>query len=322
MLMRTEALCGLFGIAVAVASAGCSVGPDGRQILNSSAPPATREYHTLAAQEEATPSTPEAPPVAPSQGAEAPPTAAPTPPAEPVAPTPSPDVLQQLYRKASQTYAGMDSYIVRLKRREQVAGKDCPPETLMFTFRKKPYSVHFRFLDGESKGREVVYVKDQHEDKIHTLTAAGDVPFMGPGQRISLAPDSALVRARSRYPITEAGIGSLIDHFGQALAYKDRNGNGVLRYLGPQKRADYDRPLQCVEQMIPAGKEEATPQGGRRLWYFDPASGLPVLVVSKDTNGKEVEYYCYDRFEYPVKLDDADFDPEQLWKTKSSALPH
>jgi hypothetical protein len=176
--------------------------------------------------------------------------------------------------------------------------------------------VHFKFIEGDGRGREVVYVKGQHDDKIHTLTAPGDVPFMGGGQRISLAPDSPLVRARSRYPITEAGIGSLITHFGQVLALKDRNGKCVLRYLGPQKRPEYEAPLECVEQTIPAGSEEANPQGGRRVWYFDPSSGLPVLMFSQNKNGKEVEYYCYDRFQYPVKLDDADFDPEQLWKPK------
>jgi len=28
-----------------------------------------------------------------------------------------------------------------------------------------------------------------------------------------------------------------------------------------------------------------------------------------------VEYYCYDRFLFPVALDNKDFDPDELWKT-------
>jgi hypothetical protein len=58
------------------------------------------------------------------------------------------------------------------------------------------------------------------------------------------------------------------------------------------------------------------PKGGRRFWYFDPATGLPVLIVTDDPTGHPVEYYCYDRLQFPVKLDDADFDPERLWKMK------
>jgi hypothetical protein len=37
-----------------------------------------------------------------------------------------------------------------------------------------------------------------------------------------------------------------------------------------------------------------------------------VLLRTLDETGREVEYYCYERFQYPVRLDEDDFNPECL----------
>jgi hypothetical protein len=58
------------------------------------------------------------------------------------------------------------------------------------------------------------------------------------------------------------------------------------------------------------------PHGGRRWLFFDTVSHLPVLMITHDDKDHEAEYYCYDRIQYPVKLDDLDFDPEKLWPGK------
>jgi hypothetical protein len=304
MLSRTSALAG----ALALTSLGCFMGPEGRSrsLANSDTPAPARNYQSMAARESPPPA---APAPAPQVAAAAPMAAAPP----PAPATETVDPLRQLYQKAAERYATFDSYIARFRRQEQVNGKDVPEEIMAFRFRKNPWSVHFKWLDGAGKGREVVYVKGQYEDKIHTLMAAGDMPFTPAGKQIALAPDSPLVLGRCRYPITNAGIGGLIERYGQALAYRDRNGNGILRYLGPQKRPEYPAPLEAVEQTIVPGTEEVMAKGGKRFWYFDPDSNLPVLIITQNPDGHQVEYYCYDRIQYPVKLDDADFDPDRLW---------
>src|SRR5439155_4762609 len=107
--------------------------------------------------------------------------------------------LRQVQRLAAERYAAIDSYIVRLRRREQVSGKGGPEEVLLFKFRKQPWSLYFKWLGQEGAGREVIYVKGQHENKIHTLLAAGDMPLMPAGRRIALVPDSLMVRSASRH---------------------------------------------------------------------------------------------------------------------------
>jgi hypothetical protein len=223
--------------------------------------------------------------------------------------------VRQLHVLAADEYARIDSYIVRLTRREKINGRKRPAEIIQAAFRKEPWSVHFTWLDGEGKGREVVYVKGHHENKIHTLLAAGDMPFAPAGKRIALAPDSPLVRSASRRSITEAGIGNLISRFGALVEANERGERrlGTLGYQGKQKRSEFKEPVECVEQIIPAGVEKDLPRGGRRWWMFDPLRRLPVLIITHDEHGEEVEYYCHDLFQYPVKLDDDDFNPSKLW---------
>jgi hypothetical protein len=232
--------------------------------------------------------------------------------------TDGPSKLRELYNQAAQRFAAIDSYVARLRRREQVKGKDQPEELILFKFRKQPWSVYFKWLGPEGQGREVVYVKGQHGGMIHSLLAAGDMPLAPAGKRMALAPDNIFVRSASRHAITEAGIGVMVEKFGQALEAQERGENkrGLLTYLGPTKRPDYETQLEAVEHRLPSGLEPLLPRGGRRWVFFDPVSRLPVLLITQDDKGHEVEYYCYDRLQYPVRLDDLDFDPDRLWPPK------
>ncbi|MBI1913367.1 MAG: DUF1571 domain-containing protein [Planctomycetes bacterium] len=223
--------------------------------------------------------------------------------------------LRQLHQASTRQYARIDAYIVRLTRREFVKGKLQPEEVLLFKFRKAPLSVYLKWVGQAGRGREVVYVKGQHENKLHTLLAAGDMPFAPAGKRIALSPDSVFVRGASRHSITEAGIGTLIDHFGTLIDALERGDTrqGTLTYLGLQKRPEFIAPVEGVEWKLPPGAEEGLPRGGKRWCFVDPENHLPVLIITHDDRGQEVEYYRYDRFQYPVPLDDTDFDPDKLW---------
>jgi hypothetical protein len=225
------------------------------------------------------------------------------------------DRLRALYRMAAERYAAVDSYIARVHRREQVNGKAKPEEVFLFRYRKQPLSVYFKWIGTEGHGREVVFVQGQHGNKIHTLLAAGDMPLAPAGQRLALAPDSIFVRNASRHSITDAGIGHIIETYGKLLDALDRGDPraGTVKYLGPVKRPEFAAPLEAIERTIPPGVDPDVPRGGRRLCMFDMTARLPVLVDTFDAAGTEVEYYCYDRLQCGVKLDDDDFNPDKLW---------
>jgi hypothetical protein len=222
--------------------------------------------------------------------------------------------LRLLHQQAAARYAGIDAYVVQLRRREQVHGRDKPEELIRFKFRKQPWSVALKWIGSEGQGREVVYVKGQYENKIHTLLARGDMPFAPAGKRIALAPDSIFVRSASRHAITEAGLGNLIERFGQVLEATEKNPQafGTLKYQGLLKRPEFEGQLEAAEQIIPPGVEPHLPRGGRRLWLFDPATHFPAGVLTWDDKSHEVEFYSYEQLQYPVQLDPDDFNPERL----------
>jgi hypothetical protein len=234
----------------------------------------------------------------------------------PSASAPPGERIQSLAHEASAQCHRTSTYIARLRRREEVGGRQKPEEILLFKFRREPFSVYFKWLGEEGKGREVVYVRGRYEDKIHTLLAAGDVPLMPAGRKVALSPDNPLVQAASRHPITHAGICYLVGKYAQ-LAAANLARPGLLRYVGLVSKAELPQSLEVVEQQILTGEEPLLPHGGKRLWMFDGTNHLPVLVSTLDADGHEVEYYCYDRIQFGVPLDDADFNPDVLWPSTS-----
>jgi hypothetical protein len=225
--------------------------------------------------------------------------------------------VRELHRLAAQQIADvrMDSYIMRLKRREVVQGRRKPEEIILVKFRKEPFSVYLKWLGNEAKDREVIYVKGRYDNLIHTKVAAGDILLMPAGKRFSLPPDSILTRSNSRHPITNAGLGHLVDQFGELVAAASRHDPrlGTIKYLGVLNRPEFDTPVEGVIQMLVPGNDPLLPGGGRHLWFFDTKSHLPVLLISHDERQQEVEYYCHDRIMFPVGLVDDDFDPDKLW---------
>jgi hypothetical protein len=228
-------------------------------------------------------------------------------------PLPVEQPLRALYQRAADANAKMDSYIFRLKRREVLAGSKQPEEIIRVEVRREPFSVHLVWLNDKAKGREVIYVRGKFDNKMQVLLSPDD-DFVIFGRRKSLAIDDPLVRASSRHPITETGFGSAIENFGKLVAAVEKGDNrlGTAKYLGLVQRSEFEAKVHAVHQVLPKGSDPLLPKGGQRWWFFDAGNGLPALIITHDLNG-EVEYYCNDYVQSPVRLDDTDFDPKRLW---------
>jgi uncharacterized protein DUF1571 len=226
--------------------------------------------------------------------------------------------MRNLHRQAFQRVLTMDSYAMRLKRREVVNGKKKSEEIILVKFRKEPYSVYLKWVGTEGNQREAVFVKGRYDNKIHTKLAAGDVFLMPAGTRFSLAPDNPLVLANSRHPITEGGLAHLVDQFGTLLDALEKGDTrlGTVKYLGLLKRPEVETTVEGILQILPPGGDPLLPKGGQRLWFFDINQYLPVLIITKDDAGQEVEFYCHDQIDYPIALDDDAFNPDKVWGAK------
>ena len=208
-----------------------------------------------------------------------------------------------------------------MTRREVVAGTAKPDEVMMVKFRKEPWSIHFKWIGKVGQGRDVLYVKGHYENKIHTRLAAGDVPLMPAGMKMSFDLDNPMVRSASRHSIADAGLGACIGHLGARLDAQEHGdtSRGAVKDLGQQKRPEFAQPVRAVEVTLPARAEAELPRGGRRLYFFDPDLHIPMLILTYDDRNQEVEYYHYDRLIAPAGLDADDFNPDKVWTNPKPA---
>lgn len=224
--------------------------------------------------------------------------------------------LRALYRLAADRFAATPGYVARLRRRETVDGKAQPEELLLFKYRKSPPSIWMKWIGDEHKGRELVYVKGQYDNLVHVLPqpdAEGPFHLMS-RHHVEQQADTPHGLGRQRWPVAEVGIAPWIERFGRLVeAFAAGDGAvGGLKYQGSVKRPEYDAAVDAVVHAIPPGLESGLPQGGERLWFFDTRLRLPVLVITRDHSGREVEYYCFDRFYFPVQFQESDFNPSNL----------
>lgn len=230
------------------------------------------------------------------------------------------DALQRLRHAAHTSFNKLPGFTAKLTRRETVAGSPHSEEVLQYKFRASPYSMHLRWIGREAQGRELVYVANTKEDKVHILTARGDGSLLMPaGKRFAFAPTASEIRSQARYDIREGGMGLTVIQFCRLvdLAENDPKAAKRLRYVGKQQRREHPAPLELVEDTIPPNAEPLLPKGGKRQLYFDadpqsPSYGLPILVMAF-SEGREVEYYHFDQFQ-PATFADADFDSNRLWR--------
>lgn len=260
---------------------------------------------------------------------EPPATPAPQPPApaaEPLtAPAPVPPAtdatadVRKLVDASARRYADVPDFECRLVSQEIVGGKQLPRNEIEYRFRQKPLSVYMKTLSEVGQGREVMYVQGKFDNQIHLITGKGDNRLVGTGFKTSMDPDDSRATAKSRYRIYEAGLGRTIKGLQSALESQGTKGGCAVKALGPVKRPESPYPLEGVEVTTANSGSTVIAGGGTRQVFFDPkpdspAYLLPVLVVTKDLAGREVEYYSFTRFKIPAGTTDADWNPSRLGK--------
>ncbi len=220
----------------------------------------------------------------------------------------APSDLRRLQQQAAGHLATVSTCVARFHRRELTDGKGVTDEWQLFKWRKQPWSVYFKWIGNEHQGREVIYVRG---GQLHTLLAAGDMPLTPAGKHIALPIDSIFVRNASRHSITEAGIDNVVAKYTFLVNAYERGDtrHGTLRYLGQVRRPECANPMEAVEQTIPTRVDNDIPRGGKRWWLFEASTHLPVLVITADAQGHEVEYYCYDQIQENASLTAEDFNP-------------
>lgn len=229
------------------------------------------------------------------------------------------DTIRSLVQEAQNRLDGMESYCVRFRRREVIHGRQMPEDLLSCRFRQRPFSVYMKSIGSNAEGRELIWVEGKYQNLLQVKTGKGDVIA---GICLELDPHSPRATANSRRTIEESGLGNLVQRItGVLQRIEAGQTQETMTYLGPQQRPESRQPMTAIVQKILPGQEKLLPQGGKRYFFFnnDPQSAechLPVLVITEDATGHEVEYYHYDRLSPNIGLTERDFDPAFLWGKK------
>ena len=211
------------------------------------------------------------------------------------------------YAKVSLDAAeSLPGYTASLRRREIVDGKPVDG-TCAVKFRAEPFSVYMRFTDPEHAGRQVLYVEGQNGGKMLAREAGGLSSLAG---TVKLAPDSPLVTANSRHPITSAGLANMARGVIARWTEESRYGECDVKYFAEAELEG--RPVVVIESSHPVPRKEFR-YARTRLW-MDKETKLPVRLQQYEFRrggGEPVlaEDYTYTDVRTDVRLSDADFHP-------------
>ena len=210
-------------------------------------------------------------------------------------------------KECQSRYASIHDYSCTFYKRERINGRLTPLYVMAMKARTAPRSIYFKF-ESPYKGREAIYVEGRNEGKI----LAHDVGFTRfLAGTMELEPTSARAMEDNRHPITDAGIGNLIDTICRRWQ-SELSTEESLIVFDPDMTIG---PRRCV--MIESIHPHRQPsfQFHKVRLFIDSEHRLPIRFEGYDWPGEQggpaelVEEYSYIDLRLNVGLDDSDFDP-------------
>jgi outer membrane lipoprotein-sorting protein len=213
----------------------------------------------------------------------------------------SPDVLG-IVADMEAAYASIQDYTARLVKRERIKDKLRDPEDIRLKFRE-PGKIYMRWMGPAVSGREILFVKGRDKDRalIH------EPGFPSSLITILTPPDSPLVLQESRHPITDVGLGRLIELLATHTRRAFTRGELATREIpvvSPSGPAKAERRLELITPKTATGY-----LAHRAIVTIDLATRLPVAVELFGTNDELLASYTYKELIVNPGLTDRDFDP-------------
>ena len=203
-------------------------------------------------------------------------------------------------------YQGISDYTCTFYKRERIDGRLSKTHIMNMKARSKPNSIYLRF-EQPAAGREAIYIEGQHKGKV----LAHDV---GLGRLIAgtlhLDPGGAQAMEDCRHPITEAGIGRLIDTVWNRWSTELTPEESLVTLRDDMMIGD--RKCTLIETTHPKRRHHLTFH--RVRLFIDQELGLPIRFEGYDwpkTPGADpelTEEYTYTNVRVNIGLGDRDFD--------------
>jgi outer membrane lipoprotein-sorting protein len=207
----------------------------------------------------------------------------------------------RLLAAAEAKYAEVHDYTATMVSVERVGETLIPERRSLIKF-QRPFKVYMRWVEGPGKGREGLYVAGGHNGKFLIAEPGGIARFV----LARLDPLDPRVMEQSRHPITDVGIGRLLEMVGENTrrAVRER----VVRWSDHGVTQAAGRRARQVEGVLPRDPAAGF-YGYRVTLWFDDEHGLPIRVVTYDWKDRLVEDYTYADLVLNPGLKADDFDP-------------
>ncbi|HSC72189.1 MAG TPA: DUF1571 domain-containing protein, partial [Candidatus Methylomirabilis sp.] len=182
---------------------------------------------------------------------------------------------------AEKSYAGVHDYTSIMLGRERLGGELRPQERILLKF-QRPFKVYMKWIEGPSKGREGLYVSGAHNGKFLLYEPRGIRRLF----TAALEPSDQRVMEQSRHPVTDVGIGRLLEIVGENARRGAKN--GVLQVIDRGTGDLAGRRVRNLEGILPRDQKLAY-YCYRVLLSFDEEHHLPIRVVVYDWDDQIVE---------------------------------
>jgi Protein of unknown function (DUF1571) len=203
-------------------------------------------------------------------------------------------------------YQTINDYTCKFYKRERVDGNLTPLHIMIMKVRTKPQSIYLKF-QRPAQGREAIYIAGRHGGKILAHDVGFNKLLAG---TLELDPTCAQAMEDNRHPITDAGIGPLIE---------------TLLKRWPAELTPQESNVAFQEDMLVGGRRcvmiEATHRHRRPNLLFskvrvfvDQELGLPIRFEAYSwpklphSEAELAEEYSYSDLKLNVGLQDIDFD--------------
>jgi hypothetical protein len=202
-------------------------------------------------------------------------------------------------------YMAITDYTCVFSKRERIDGQLSQLHVMSMKFRTKPNSVYLRFMQPGA-GREAIYIDGRNNGKVLAHDIGINKILAG---TLWLDPAGSMAMEDNRHPITEAGIGPLIQTLLKRWNHELTPGESIVVISEEQGRLS--RPGTTIETIHP--DRAAHFMFHKVRVTIDREFGLPVRFEAynwPDANGvpELVEEYSYAQIKLNVGLTDKDFD--------------
>jgi len=203
-------------------------------------------------------------------------------------------------------YQTVEDYTCTFFKRERIHGRLTPVHIMALKVRTNPQSIYLKFQQP-ARGREAIYVSGRHGGKLLAHDVGLNKLLAG---TLQLEPTGARAMEDCRHPITEAGIGPLLDTISKRWAVELDPAESVIAF-----RDDIlidTRRCTMIESTHPVRRPEFLHH--RVRVFIDREIGLPIRFEAYDwpkhppSEPDLQEEYTYSNLKLNVGLKEIDFE--------------